>query len=245
MFQFPRQPMPPSTRNPQPATRVILFDIDGTLITTGGAGKRAFGQACEETLGIPKATDTIQLGGRTDLGIAREILQAHHLQPRPEAIQQTFEAYLRHLAENLNDGQSRILPGVIKLIEDLKQLPQPPTLALLTGNLARGAQIKLHHLNLWQHFAWGIYGDHHPQRNALAHDALKMAREKIDPALSPAQILIIGDTIRDIQCARAIGARVLAVTTGEATREELTRHHPDLLLDDLTQTNAKSIATAP
>tara|TARA_Y100000588_G_scaffold43230_1_gene41129 strand:+ start:245 stop:952 length:708 start_codon:yes stop_codon:yes gene_type:complete len=233
--------MLPYRCNMTTATRVVLFDIDGTLITTGGAGKRAFAQACDEAFGIPDAIDSIQLGGRTDRGIAREILEAHKLQPTTKSIQVAFEAYLRHLTENLKDGQSRVLPGVLPLIDALKALPHPPIIALLTGNLARGAEIKLRHLDLWRHFAWGIFGDTHDQRNALAHDALDMARTKVDQAIHPSELLIIGDTLRDIECARAIGARVLAVATGEVPIDELQTAKPDLLVADLTEVSAEAL----
>ena len=234
MFQLPPTRM-------EHKIKVILFDIDGTLISTGGAGKRAFGQACAEVYDIGQAGESIKLAGRTDLGIAKELLEAYQLQPDPDTIQQTFEGYLRHLTNNLQDGKTRILPGIPELIAGLQALPDPPVIALLTGNLARGAEIKLRHVNLWQHFAWGIYGDAHDERNALAHDALAMAREKVAPNIEPSELLVIGDTVRDIECARAVGARVLAVTTGEATKEELAQREPNLLVDNLTQVTAEEV----
>ena len=221
--------------------RAALFDIDGTLIRTRGAGQRAFGAAFKSEFGLADACSDTDFAGRTDRGLATDILTANQLEPSPANIQRVFEGYLRWLAKFLPTGHHDPLPGVQALIDGLRALPGPSIIALLTGNLARGAEIKLRHVNLWQHFAWGIYGDAHDERNALAHDALAMAREKVAPNIEPSELLIIGDTVRDIDCAQTIGARILAVATGDAEKEELAQRKPDLLVDDLTQVTAEEV----
>ena len=223
-------------------TRVILFDIDGTLIRTGGAGQRAFGAAFQSEFGLADACANTSFAGRTDRGLAADILTAHQLDPSQTNIQRIFDSYLNWLAEFLPADHHEPLPGVRDLIVGLRALPEPPAIALLTGNLSRGGKLKLTHFNLWQEFAWGAFGDIHEARDDMARYALELAREKLGADLEPVDLLVIGDTERDIQCARAIGARVLAVATGLETRDELAQHKPDFLVEDLNKITAKELA---
>ena len=223
-------------------TRVILFDIDGTLIRTGGAGQRAFGAAFQSEFGLADACANTSFAGRTDRGLAADILAAHQLDPSQTNIQRIFDSYLNWLAEFLPADHHEPLPGVRDLIAGLRALPGSPAIALLTGNLSRGGELKLTHFNLWQEFAWGAFGDTHEARDDTARYALELAREKLGSDLEPVDLLILGDTERDIQCARAIGARVLAVATGMESMEELAGHQPDLLVKDLTEITAEELA---
>ncbi len=215
-------------------TPVVLFDIDGTLIHTHGAGRRAFAEVLGSQFGLPDATRGVSFAGRTDRDICGEIFRAHHL---PDSAWDVFAArYLQQLQSALQHRAGEVLPGVAELIRGLEELPQRPKLALLTGNLEKGAELKLRSVGLWRHFAFGAYGDQWTDRDDVAREALSIAQAHCGVAAD--HLLVIGDTPRDIQCARAIGARVLAVATGECTLEELARHEPDALLPDLTHTDA-------
>ena len=218
--------------------RAALFDIDGTLIRTHGAGQRAFGAAFKSEFGLADACRDTDFAGRTDRGLAADILDANQLEPSPANIQRVFKGYLRWLAELLPTDHCEPLPGVQALIDGLRDLPEPPVIALLTGNHSRGAELKLVHFNLWHEFAWGTFGETHETRDELAHHALDSARERMGAKLKPAEVLVIGDTQRDIQCARAIGARVLAVATGSESVEELAGHQPDFLVNSLREITA-------
>jgi phosphoglycolate phosphatase-like HAD superfamily hydrolase len=215
--------------------RVALFDIDGTLIRTRGAGQRAFGAAFESEFGLADACSETDFAGRTDRGLAADILAANHLEPSTANIQRVFKGYLRWLAQFLPTDHCEPLPDVQALIDGLRDLPKPPIIALLTGNHSQGAKLKLVHFNLWHEFAWGAFGETHEARDDVAHHALELARDKLGADLNPADLLVIGDTERDIQCARAIGARVLAVATGMESMDELAGHQPDFLVKDLSE----------
>ena len=221
--------------------RAALFDIDGTLIRTGGAGQRAFGAAFKSEFGLADACSDTDFAGRTDRGLAADILAANQLEPSAANIQRVFESYLRWLAEFLPADQHNPLPGVQVLIDGLRAQPKPPIIALLTGNHSRGAELKLTHFGLWHEFAWGAFGETYEARDDLARHAYQLARDDLDNDLNPAEILIIGDTERDIQCARVIGARVLAVATGSESAEDLAKHQPDFLVNSLREITVEEL----
>ncbi len=226
---------------PRPMIRVALFDIDGTLIRTGGAGQRAFGAAFESEFGLTDACGDTHFAGRTDRGLAADILAANQLEPSPTNIQRVFDGYLRWLAQFLPTDHCEPLPGVRSLIEGLRALPEPPVIGLLTGNHSKGAKLKLVHFNIWGEFAWGAFGETHDTRDEMARHGLDLAREKMGANLKSAEVLVIGDTQRDIQCAQAIGARVLAVATGQESMDELSPHQPDFLVKDLVEITAEEL----
>lgn len=128
----------------------------------------------------------------------------------------------------------RLLPGVIELLEKLRARPHL-VLALLTGNISRGARLKLEHYGVWHFFEFGAFADDHADRNQLGEFARARAREKHGRAFAPAEIDVIGDTPRDIACGKALGARTIAIATGTWPREKLAEHQPDFLFDDLGQ----------
>jgi phosphoglycolate phosphatase-like HAD superfamily hydrolase len=219
--------------------RVVLFDIDGTLLTTGGAGVRAFGRAFATEFGLPRATESLRFAGRTDTGLVREVFAAHGIPPTPRNRRRFFTAYTRHLAAMLADCTGRICPGVEDFLADLKQLQPAPLLGLLTGNIQTGAELKLRHYGLWEHFRFGAYADAHADRNRIALSARRSSRRLLGRGLKNGEILVIGDTPRDIECARAIGAKVLAVATGDYTVEDLQMHQPDWCEATLTRLRAE------
>jgi phosphoglycolate phosphatase-like HAD superfamily hydrolase len=142
----------------------------------------------------------------------------------------------------LHDG--RLLPGIIPLLDSLKDRPDC-VLALLTGNLAAGAEVKLSHYGVWHYFGFGAYADDHHERNRLGPVAAARAMEGHGEEFPPDRIYVIGDTPRDIECGKALGAKTVAVTTGHYSREELACHEPDFLFDDLSDAEAVMAAIAP
>ena len=212
---------------------VLFFDIDGTLINTGGSGLEALRLAFSQLFDVPPP-DKVSTSGRTDRGIASDMFRGRQVADSDENWTRFRTAYVQHLREQLPLRQGRILPGVIDLLERLGAR-RDVALGLLTGNIAEGAWLKLQHFGLDRHFAFGGYGDRSPERNAVAEDALAAARQALDGAVRADRIWVIGDTPMDIQCARHIGARALAVATGMYAKAALAETQPDLLLDDLCQ----------
>ncbi len=212
--------------------KLLLFDIDGTLLTSGGAGERALRLGFRDRFGIDDDLSTVDIAGRTDSGIVRRMLAAHRLPETPENITAFFDGYLHHLAREIPRTAGRLLPGILPLLDALKPRADI-VLALLTGNLARGAEIKLLHYGVWHYFEFGAYADDHHDRDQLGHFAKARALERHGIDFAPELILVLGDTPHDITCARAIGAKVIAIATGKFARADLTLHAPDFLFDDL------------
>jgi phosphoglycolate phosphatase-like HAD superfamily hydrolase len=212
--------------------KLILFDIDGTLLTSGGAGERALRRGFRERFGIDDDLAQVEIAGRTDSGIARRMLAAHDLPETPENLTAFFDGYLHYLAEELPLSTGALLPGIVALLEALKARPDI-VLALLTGNLERGAELKLTHYGVWHFFEFGAYADDHHDRDQLGHFARTRASEKHGMEFPPERIFVLGDTPHDISCARAIGAKAIAIATGKFSRVELGKLAPDFLFDDL------------
>jgi phosphoglycolate phosphatase len=210
---------------------VCLFDIDGTLIASGGAGKAALEAALAEAFGVPHILDKLELSGRTDRAIIADLLRLHVIDDTPENHELLRDAYLRHLPRYLPAG--RVLPGIAELLAHLTGFPDM-AIGLLTGNVRAGAKAKLGYFGLYDYFAFGGYGDHHLDRNDVAREALDEVRRRFNGTVRPESIWVIGDTPLDIRCARAIGARAVAVATGWHGLAELAEHRPDLLLPNLS-----------
>jgi phosphoglycolate phosphatase len=215
--------------------KLVLFDIDGTLIRTGGAGVQAFGQTFAEVFNLKDATRTLQFAGRTDVSLVREGLRLHGIEPNEENIARFFAVYPRHLQHFLERLPARILPGMTEFLNALLALPQRPIVGLLTGNVRRGAELKLRHLGLWERFETGAFADVHEDRNCIAAKAKERGEELMRHKLAGEEIVVIGDTPHDITCARSIGAKVLAVATGVHTREELASKSPNWAVEQIGQ----------
>jgi phosphoglycolate phosphatase len=212
---------------------VYLFDIDGTLLHSGGAGKAALEEGLAEEFGARGTIEKLTLSGRTDRAIVADLLTMSGLEDSPENRGRLFAAYLRHLPGCLARCEGRILPGVAALL-GLLCSRSDAVVGLLTGNIRAGARLKLSHYGLAGHFAFGGYGDLHLDRDDVAREALAAMRQHLGLGLDPRGVWVIGDTPHDVRCARAIGARAVAVMTGWHPREELLACGPDLLLDDLS-----------
>jgi phosphoglycolate phosphatase len=216
---------------------VCLFDIDGTLIASGGAGKAALEAGLEEEFGIARIAEKLELSGRTDRAICRDLFRYHVLDDTPENWQRLIGAYLRHLPTSLDRKGGRILPGITALLSELRGRDDV-RVGLLTGNIRAGAKVKLGHFGLYEHFPFGGFGDDHFDRDDVAREALAAVHQHCGRLPHADQIWVIGDTPLDIRCARAIGARAVAVATGWHPMEELAACEPDLLFSDLSNATA-------
>jgi phosphoglycolate phosphatase-like HAD superfamily hydrolase len=213
--------------------KFILFDIDGTLVATGGAGKAALETGLAEEFGIKLRTGTVQYSGRTDRAIIRDLLVLHGLENSLHNLQRLLAAYLRHLPASLASHQGQVLPGIDALVQQLHER-RDVTLGLLTGNVREGARLKLGHYGLFHYFPIGGFGDQHYERDDVAREALSLVSQRHGAPVETGRIWVIGDTPLDVQCARAIGARVVAVATGWHAWDELHASRPDLLMKDFT-----------
>jgi phosphoglycolate phosphatase len=212
---------------------VCLFDIDGTLIKTGGAGKAALEDALAAVFGIAPRTEELSYSGRTDRAIIGDLFALHGLPDTAENCQRLVTAYLDRLPGCLQRGTGRVLPGIAELLEQLGARDDV-LVGLLTGNLRAGARAKLGFFGLYDYFVCGGYGDVHLDRDDVAREALGEVRSRLNGTLRLDRVWVIGDTPLDVRCARAVGARVAAVATGWHSTEELAAHEPDLLMTDLS-----------
>lgn len=212
---------------------VCLFDIDGTLITSGGAGKAALQGALSAEFGIAEPADGVPFSGRTDRAIVGDLFARHGIELTEQNWQRLLGAYLELLPQTLAGHEGRVLPGIAALLETLA-VRDDVALGLLTGNVRDGARLKLSHYGLFHHFLFGGFGDLHTDRNDVAREALAATHAHLNGRLQPERVWVIGDTPFDVTCARAIGARAAAVLTGWHTPAELAAAGPDLLLEDLS-----------
>lgn len=222
--------------------KLVLFDVDGTLIRTGGAGVHAFTRTGAAEFHVPDGMRQMQFAGRTDTSLVREFFQRHGIAATPENFRRFFDRYVFWLDHLLPQHPGAVCPGVRELLAGLQALPQPPLLGLQTGNIRLGAEIKLRHFGLWGWFEVGGFGDDSELRGELTRLAVERAARRLGHQLAPEEVVVVGDTPHDVDCARAVGARVLAVATGGATREQLTARSPDWLVDDLTRIRAADLA---
>ncbi len=218
--------------------KLVLFDIDGTLISARGAGRRAMRVAFEKVFGTAGGIDRYDLRGRTDTRIVHDVMGAEGWEPArvKERLDEFFEAYLGGLVSEIGDGANVItLPGVAAVVERLGQ-SSDAVLGLVTGNVEEGARIKLQPTGLWPRFRVGAYGSDHMDRRRLPSLAARRAQALLGRAFSPADVVVIGDTPHDIDCARAFGAVAVAVATGQYPRDELLAERPDHFFEDLSDT---------
>ena len=219
-------------------TEFWFFDIDGTLLLTGGAGARSFMHTFAEDFGVPSLSDEVLFAGRSDRAIAMDLFTLHGIDPSEENWQRFASGYLGRLKSAIPDTRGGILPGVQELLDRLDAQTHV-VLGLITGNLQRGAEEKLKWYGLHEYFRCGGYGDTHVDRSQIAREALedglRHAQEcELDTSHQPPRIVVVGDTPNDVRCARAIGAVAVAVATGTKSMEELSSEEPDLVLEDLS-----------
>lgn len=224
--------------------RLILFDIDGTLLWTDGAGRRAVGAALHDETGSTGPIDTYRLDGKTDPVIVRELLElVGHPDPGdPARIAAVCDRYVARLEEELRrNNQARLLPGVRELLAALEPAERDGTamVGLLTGNIERGAVLKLRAAGLEPgRFRVGAYGSDSAVRAELPAIAAARARELVARDFAGSSIVIMGDTPADVDCGRPIGARTIGVATGHFDVPALQRAGAAAVLADLADTNA-------
>ena len=214
--------------------RLLLFDIDGTLIDSSGAGLRSLKSVLRHKFGVIDDLAGVEIAGRTDTGIVHQILRKQNIAVTEENTAAFLAHYLEFLANELPRRQGRVLPGVTELLSRLQARPQN-VVALLTGNLRRGAQLKLAHYGIWDFFEFGAFADDHHDRNCLGPFAQERACAAYSMEFAATNIDVIGDTPHDIACGKAIGARTIAVTTGSFSREQLGEHQPDFIFPDFSE----------
>lgn len=216
---------------------LLLWDIDGTLIDSGGAGERALILSLEREFGIADRLNWLEWAGRTDLWIARQILAHHGIETSSENIRRVLDGYLSAVGEAMRNPRARVLAGVREVLDAVSTHAEAVQ-GLLTGNLERGAKIKLGHFDLWRYFAFGAFADDSELRDELGPHAIRRAAEHHRIPFTPERVIVIGDTPHDIACGRAVGARTIAVATGRFSVEALSAFKPDVAIPDLTDSRA-------
>ena len=207
----------------------ILFDLDGTLLTTRGAGFAAMREVLRSMFGLDQVPE-VPVHGRTDTGIVGDVFAFHGID-FGSTRDEFFERYVRQLETTLPQFPGDALPGARELLSRLRSFDRVAT-GILTGNCRGAARLKLRHVGL-EHYLdeMGGYGCTSADRNVVAERAIDDARRRMGRSFDPDRVWVVGDTLNDIRCARHVGARVLAVATGGDTREDLARARPDILVE--------------
>ena len=220
-------------------SKILLFDIDGTLLLSGRAGYRALTSAFEELFGVAGGFDHVPVAGMTDRLILTEALKQAEVTADPAQRVRFHRRYCELFADEIHFPGPRkgLMPGVLALLERLSHCDQVRC-GLVTGNFAEPAQIKLEHFNLWRFFTFGAYGDDAPVRDDLVPIAVERAGRDGMTVGVPTDVVVIGDTPLDVQCATVAGARSIAVATGSYDEAALRQTNADTVLADLSETDA-------
>jgi phosphoglycolate phosphatase-like HAD superfamily hydrolase len=220
-------------------SRLVLFDIDGTLVLTGGAGVRATERAFRDVFEYADGLTSVSMAGRTDAWIVAQMAALHGREIDDTRLRQFRDVYVHYLTEEIARPGPRkgILPGVRALLDELTDHGES-YLALLTGNFRDGARIKLEYFNLWHYFGAGAFGDDSHDRNGLLWKAMAAVEEAGGPHVRPSEVIIIGDTPLDVAVAVAGGARSIAVATGSYDVTTLLESGADIALPDLSDRRA-------
>lgn len=221
--------------------KLVLFDIDGTILLTDGAGKRAIHRALREVFGST-GPDDHHFGGKTDPQIVRELMRIEgHEDPHiDDRMPLLLDRYVRYLGEELLTSAAKVetMPGVNELLDALAQRDDA-IVGLLTGNLVAGAKAKLASVGIdFEQFKVGAFGSDHELRGELPAVAQQRARAELGVDVAGADVVVIGDTPADIDCGRSIGARAIAVATGSYSVDDLRAHRPAAVFEDLSDTAA-------
>ena len=221
--------------------RLILFDIDGTLLSAGGAGARALRAALAEVFGTPGATQGFSFAGKTDPQIVRELLQAERLPEEHVAsrLPDLWRRYLTRLEDELPRTDIQVLPGIPELLARVEAAADTMLLGLLTGNLREGARLKVEAAGIaFDRFAVGAFGCDHADRAELPAFAVQRAEQRTQHRFAGKEIVIIGDTPNDVACGAHLGVRTIAVATGSYSEEQLAACGPDFVFPDLADGDA-------
>ena len=215
------------------AMRLLLFDIDGTLVRVNGRGRQAVTDAFSSITDRPISTDGVPFAGRTDPAIIEAVLAHNDVTPTEARVERILASYVKTMQSALTPGDVEVLPGVRSLLAHLSDTADMH-LGLVTGNVEPIAYDKLGVQDLAEHFPVGAFGSDHAERNRLPALATRRAADHAGQAFRPDEhTVIIGDTPHDIECARAAGTQVVTVCTGRYSHDELSAHDPDLLFNTL------------
>ncbi|MFC1820889.1 HAD family hydrolase [Thermodesulfobacteriota bacterium] len=209
--------------------KLVLFDIDGTLIDSGEAGTRALTNSFRQIFSIKDAFAGIRMAGKTDIQIIKECMAVHGLQSGDNILSSVLSEYLNNLRIEVNNNRKRLHPGVIELLNSLKTM-EGYWLGLLTGNIEKGARIKLEVFDLNDYFPIGAFGSDDEDRNRLLPIVVKKFREMMNPDFNYKDCIVIGDTPLDVQCAKPHGATTIVVSTGPYSYESLLETKADYVL---------------
>lgn len=215
--------------------KLVLFDIDGTLIYSAGAGVRAMTRALEEITGVAEGFKGIDCSGKTDPQIICEALEKLELPSHDGLVATLLDLYLACLKVEVSKGKGHVKPGVQLLLQTLRDT-EGIHLGLLTGNIERGARIKLESFGLNLYFPVGAFGNDDRDRNRLLPVAVERLRSTAGVTLTRRDCIVVGDTPRDVACAHAHGAPCIAVATGPYSTEALEVTGADLVVLDLSDT---------
>jgi len=216
--------------------RLVLFDIDGTLIDSGGAGVRALDLAMKDLFTIENAFHGISMAGKTDTQIIREGLEKHNISD-DGIIDSVTRVYLRYLSREVHNDRKHIKPGIHDILNTLRELSDLST-GLLTGNLEKGARIKLEPFGLNEYFPSGAFGSDDEDRNNLLPIAVKRFEQLSNRKIEITECVIVGDTPRDVECAHIHGAICIGVATGPYSYDALVAAGADHVVADLTDHQA-------
>lgn len=213
---------------------ILLFDIDGTLVRTAGAGRKALGQAFLALHGRADACDNVTFHGNTDIGIIRQGLRAVSAPDDRAAVEAVISCYLGLLGPMLwRSDACRVYPGVLDTLEALQILPNV-AVGLGTGNVEKGARLKLQRLGINDYFAFGGFGCDHEERSVLLRCGVERGAQSVGQPASCCRVVVVGDTPRDVAAAQAIGAESLAVATGPHSVAELQKARPTAVFQDMS-----------
>jgi len=221
-------------------TKLVLFDIDGTLLDPDGAGRRAMLAAMQRVFGTTGPADGYPMAGKVDSQIVIELMRAAGLDDKSiqAALPIYWADYTAELRRIIGEHRVRVLPGVRELLDRLREHPEV-IMGLLTGNIRSTAWIKLAAVGLAEYFdEMGAFGDEALSRPELPKIAVRRAAERLGKEFQGKDIVVIGDTPADIQCGQAVGAKTIAVATGPYSCTALRRHNPDYCFPDLRDTEA-------
>lgn len=227
---------------------LILFDIDGTLVSSGGAGTRSLNLAFKEVFSIEHAFSGISMAGKTDIQIMKEALGKYRLTPDDGVIPALTTSYLSHLSIEINNDRKYIMPGIIDVLDRLSE-SSACSLGLLTGNLEEGARIKLNAFNLTRYFPgpirgqnptplFGAFGSDNEDRKKLLPVAVRKFNDISGKTVGYRDCIVVGDTPLDVQCAKPYGALTVAIATGPYSVEHLKTAGADITMKSLSEPEA-------
>jgi len=217
--------------------KLLLWDIDGTILHTGKAGETALGRAMEKLYGVNRGLQGLEIAGRTDKWIVEQLLGREGKGNGAEEIARFLDVYVELLAEELPLRNGGLHPGVLGILEAAHLRPELVQ-ALLTGNIEKGARLKLTRYGVNHFFEFGAFADDSSIRNELGPHAKRRAMEHHGEEFPSERIFVIGDTPHDVACARAIGAKAIAVATGSFTKRQLKDCGADAVFTDLAHPEA-------